>query len=410
MSNKPLEGVKVVELATFIAASTAGRFLADLGADVIKIETAKGDPLRFTAPTEGRPLDMHENTTWELENANKRCLSIDMRQPKGKEAFFKLLDGADVLITNWRIKALQKQGLDYESLKGKYPKLVYAICTGYGEKGPDKDLPGFDFTAFFARGGYLETLRQKSDVPMNVVPGLGDHNVGMNLAAGILAALYHAERTGHGEKVETSLFETAVFNLGMMVQAAQYKDYEPNYPINIREATNPYNAAWKTKDNRYIQTCMPDFNTYHNKFMQAVGLDEMVDNPDYFPVQNLIKNKNGAKLYDKVMEKFEQKTAAEWEKILTEADIAFGRAASLEEVLEDPQAWENKCLYKMQYPKGERTLVHLPVKFKNMGEPKYNKGPLIGEHTKEVLKELGYSDSDIDAMVSEKVAYQWDKD
>ena len=148
---KPLEGVKVVELANFIAAATTGRFLADLGADVIKVESAKGDPLRYTAPTEGRPLDMYENTTWELENANKRCISLNMKDPKGKEAFFKLLDEADILITNWRVQALQRAGLDYETLKVKYPSLVYAMCTGYGEYGPDKDLPGFDFTAFFPR-------------------------------------------------------------------------------------------------------------------------------------------------------------------------------------------------------------------------------------------------------------------
>ena len=115
--SKPLEGVKVVELATFIAASTSGRFMADLGADVIKIESAKGDPLRYTAPSEGRPLDMYENTTWDLENGNKRCISLDMRNPEAKEAFFKLLDTADVLITNWRVQALERAGLDYETLK-----------------------------------------------------------------------------------------------------------------------------------------------------------------------------------------------------------------------------------------------------------------------------------------------------
>ena len=104
--SKPLEGIRVVELATFIAAASAGRFMADLGADVIKIESAKGDPLRHTAPSEGRPLDMYENTTWDLENGNKRCISLNMKDPAGKEAFFKLLDTADVLITNWRVQAL----------------------------------------------------------------------------------------------------------------------------------------------------------------------------------------------------------------------------------------------------------------------------------------------------------------
>ena len=152
---KPLSGVRVVELATFIAAATAGRFMADLGADVIKIEAAQGDPLRYTAPSEGRPLDMYENTTWELENANKRGLSINSKDPAGKEVLFRLLETADVLITNWRVQALERAGLDYDSLKDRYPKLFYAICTGYGEMGPDRDLPGCDFSSFFARVGFL---------------------------------------------------------------------------------------------------------------------------------------------------------------------------------------------------------------------------------------------------------------
>lgn len=405
---QPLKGVKVIELANFIAAATTGRFLADLGADVIKVESAKGDPLRYTAPTEGRPLDMYENTTWELENANKRCISINMKDPAGKEAFFKLLDGADVLITNWRVQALERAGLDYETLKVKYPSLVYAICTGYGEYGPDKDLPGFDFTAFFARGGYLESLRQKSDVPMNMVPGIGDHNVGINLAAGVLAALYHAKLTGEGEKVETSLFESAIFNMGMMIQAAQYPDHGSKYPINIREANNPVNAAWRTKEGRYIQTCMPDYNTYYKRLTTALELNDMIEDERYFPVQNLHANDLGTEVYDRVMARFEEKTYEEWAKILTEADIPFSLAKTWEEILEDEQAWANDCFYKMKYPKGEKVLVKHPVKYQEMGPTPYNRGPFIGEHGVEILKEIGYSDEEIQAMLDSKTLYVWE--
>lgn len=405
---KPLEGVRVVELATFIAASTAGRFLADLGADVIKIEGAKGDPLRFTAPTEGRPLDMYENTTWDLENANKRCISLDMKNPKGKEAFLKLLDTADVLITNWRVQALERQGLDYETLKVKYPGLVYALCTGYGEKGPDKDLPGFDFTSFLARGGYLETLRQRNQVPMNGVPGLGDHNVGINLAAGILGALYHAKMTGEGEKVQTSLFESAVFNMGMMVQAAQYKDTRIGYPIDIRETANPLIAAWKTKDGKYIQTCMPDYNTYFKKFISVLEHPELAEDERYFPVQNLLKNNLGTTLYDTIMNKIGEKTYSEWSKILVDADIPHSLAQSLEEILEDKQAWENDCFFKMRYDNGnERVLVKQPVKYEEMGPTEYKRGPLIGENGPEILKELGYSSEEIEKMIDEKSLFVW---
>lgn len=407
--SKPLEGVKVIELATFIAAATAGRFMADLGADVIKIESAKGDPLRYTAPSEGRPLDMYENTTWDLENGNKRCISLNMKTPEGKEAFFKLLDSADVLITNWRVQALQRAGLDYETLKERYPKLVYAICTGYGEYGPDKDLPGFDFTAFFARGGYFETLRQRSDVPFNGAPGVGDHNVGMNLVAGILAALYQAKTKGVGEKVETSLFESAVYNMGMMVQASNYEGIAQQYPINIRNGANPFNSAWHTADDRYIQTCMPDYNTYYKKFIAAVGREDLVENENYFPILTCQEKGLTTEVYDIVMEAFEKKTAAEWREILTAADIPFALCQNWIEIRNDKQAEANNCFYDMTYSNGNtRRLVRTPVKFENMGVPDYRRGPLIGEQGIDVLKEIGYNDEQIDALKENGTLYIWE--
>ena len=406
--SKPLEGIRVVELATFIAAASAGRFMADLGADVIKIESAKGDPLRHTAPSEGRPLDMYENTTWDLENGNKRCISLNMKDPAGKEAFFKLLDTADVLITNWRVQALERAGLDYETLKARYPKLVYAICTGYGEYGPDKDLPGFDFTAFFARGGYLDSLRQRGTVPMNVVPGLGDHNVGMNLAAGICAALLQAKLKGVGEKVETSLFESAIFNMGMMIQASNYEGIAQNYPIDVRKSANPFNAAWRTKDDRFIQTCMPDFNTYYKAFITAVGREDLADSQEYFPILTCQEKGLTSELYDIVMDAFSKKTVAEWTLILEAADIPFALAKNWMEIRNDKQAEANNCFYDMTYSNGNtRRLVRLPVKFQEMGVPEYKTGPLIGEQGAEVLKELGYEDAQIKEMQDKGALCVW---
>ena len=404
--SKLLEGVRVIELANFIAAATAGRFLADCGADVIKIEAPKGDPLRYTAPSEGRPLDWLENTTWELENANKREASLNLKSPEGMEAFYKLLSTADVLITNWRIQALEKLNLDYDHLKVKFPKLVYAICTGYGEKGPDKDLPGFDFTAFFARGGYLHSLHQAGDRPMNVTPGLGDHNVGMNLAAGILAALYHAKMTGEGEKVETSLFETSIYNMGMMVQAANYDGIARKYPIDARNAATPTNNCFKTKDGRYIQLCTPDYNMYYDKVMRSIHREDLVGNKEYFPILECQKNGKTQEVYDIVTNEFAKYTKDEMVKSLTENDVAFGLAQSWEEILADKQAEANDCFYDMKFRTGNtRRLVRLPVKFTNMGVPEYNRAPDLGEQGPEVLKELGYSDEDVKRMIEDKALY-----
>ena len=197
---RPLEGVKVVEMATFIAVPAVGRILADMGAEVIKIESAKGDNLRFTAPNEGRPSDPHEDTNFDLENANKKGIVLDLRQPKGKEVLFKLLDDADVFLTNWRPGALARQNLTYDELKVKFPKLIYASLTGYGDKGPDKDLPGFDYTAFFARSGWSGSLYQKGTVPSNLIPALGDHQAALALTAGVLGRTLSRSQNRQGRE------------------------------------------------------------------------------------------------------------------------------------------------------------------------------------------------------------------
>ena len=162
---RPLEGVKVLELATFIAAPCCARFLADLGAEVIKVEAPAGDPLRYTAVNEGRPQDQKENTSYDLENAGKTCVCLNTKTPAGREALEKLISEADIFITNWRQNPLKKAGLDYETLHAKYPKLVYGFVSGYGEKGPDKDLPGFDFTAFFAPAAFWAPCLTRTACP-----------------------------------------------------------------------------------------------------------------------------------------------------------------------------------------------------------------------------------------------------
>ena len=217
---RPLEGIEVVELATFVAAPSCCRYLADLGAHVIKVESFGGDPLRYTAVTEGRPAGEEENTSYDLENANKECICLNLKTPAGLEAFEKLVSRADIFVTNLRQGALERIGIDYDSLKVKYPSLVYGIVTGYGDKGPDKDLPGFDFTAYSARGGVLGPTCDKSSNPMNLIPGFGDHQVGMFLSSGIIAALFRAKNTGQGDRVSASLLSCSC--LGHSNNAAKF--------------------------------------------------------------------------------------------------------------------------------------------------------------------------------------------
>ena len=397
---RPLEGIKVVELATFIAAPCTARFLADLGADVIKVEAPMGDPLRYTAANEGRPLDQKENTSYDLENAGKRCIALNIKSPEGREVLEKLIADADVFITNNRQPSLIKNKLDYDTLHAKYPSLVYGFISGYGEKGPDKDLPGFDFTAFYARGGILGPLRDKTSTPMLTVQGFGDHQVAMNLAAGILASLFKAKMTGEGDQVVVSLFHSAVWDVSLMLQSSQYGADSCKFPMERWENGNPLTMVYKTKDEQWLQIAMPQYDRHYPVFMQAAGHPEMIDNPKFYPQKNLYPNRK--EFSEWISALFLTKDCAEWCKLLDAADIPYAVAQNWDTLLVDEQAWASDIFYEMQYSNGnKRTLVRPPVMFKENGLPEYNRGPYLAEHTEEILGQYGYTDEEISKMLAD---------
>ena len=397
---RPLEGVKVVELATFIAAPCTARFLADLGADVIKVEAPMGDPLRYTAANEGRPLDQKENTSYDLENAGKRCIALNIKSPEGREVLEKLIADADVFITNNRQPSLIKNKLDYDTLHAKYPSLVYGFISGYGEKGPDKDLPGFDFTAFYARGGILGPLRDKTSTPMLTVQGFGDHQVAMNLAAGVLAALFKAKMTGEGDQVVVSLFHSAVWDVSLMLQSSQYGANSCKFPMERWENGNPLTMVYMTKDEQWLQIAMPQYDRHYPVFMKAAGHPEMIDNPKFFPQKNLYPNRK--EFSEWISALFLTKDCAEWCKLLDAADIPYAVAQNWDTLLEDKQAWASDIFYEMEYSNGnKRTLVRPPVMFRENGLPDYNRGPYLAEHTEEILGQYGYTDEEISRMLAD---------
>lgn len=402
MSNvkRPLEGIKVVELATFIAAPCCARYLADLGAEVIKVESPKGDPLRYTAVNEGRPFGDKEDTTFTLENTGKKTVTLNTKSKNGREALEKLIAQADVFITNWRQSPLKRAGLDYETLKVKYPALVMGYVSGYGETGPDKDLPGFDFTAFFARSGVLGTLYDVDSVPMTPLAGFGDHQVGMNLASGILAALLRAKMTGQGDQVVVSLFHSGVWDVSLYLQASQYGDPRQQYPVSRKLITNPLNMAHKTSDGRWFQFAMPQYDALYNKFVgDVLQRPDLVNNPKFYPQVNL--QENLVEFYDEFSAEVAKRDSAYWTEAMTKADLPFALAQTWDEVLKDEQAWASDILAKVTYPNGsERTMVRTPVLFAESELPPYERGHFLGEDTREVLGSIGYTEDEVNAMIA----------
>lgn len=396
---KALEGVRVIQLANFIAAAATGRYLADHGAQVVIVEASKGDPIRFTEEQEGRPQDMLENTTWEYLNGNKKCISLNVKTEEGKEALFKMLESTDVLLTNWRLGALERAGLDYETLKKRFPKLIYAMILGYGKTGPDKDLPGFDFTAFFARGGYTENVRRRGG-DITILPGLGDNNVGLMLSMGIVTALYNRTITGEGDLVTTSLYETAIFNQSLMLLGAQYDGAALNYPITKYDEMNPLNGRYETKDGRMIQCSLPGYNDNFERFCQTIGRQDLIDAGCYFPQSDMIANGKVEAFINEVDKTFAEHEASEMMEMLRTGDIPHSLCYSWKEILDDPQANAVGAFYDVTCPNGTvRKITHTPVRLESEGELAGNRAPLIGEHGREVLKEVGYSDAEVDAML-----------
>lgn len=405
---KTLDGIRVVQLANFVAGAAAGRYLADHGADVIIVEPAKGDPLRFTEEQEGRPQDMLENTTWEYLNGNKRGISINTKTGEGMEVLLRLLETADVLITNWRLAALQRAGLDYETLKKRFPRLIYAMLLGYGRTGPDKDLPGYDFTAFFGRGGYTENLRRRGGEAIPMIPGLGDNNVGLMLALGVTTALVKRAATGEGDLVCTSLYETAIFNQSIMLLGAQYDGPVRRYPIDRHEEKNPLDGTYASADDRLIQLALPDYDPRFRHFCEAVGRADLWESGKYWPQTKMLAEGNLRELTDELIALFRAKPVAQWKEILTAGDIPFSVAYTWQEILEDPQANAVGAFYDCTCPNGAvRKVTHTPVHIESEGAPEGRTAPMIGEQSEEIARELGYSADETRAMLESGALYVW---
>ena len=388
---KPLEGIKVVDLTTFLAAPTAARVLGEWGADVIKVESPSGDPGRTQGAVFGMPYEDDENLGFDMSNMNKRFVTLNLKDEKGMEVMEKLLADADVFVTNIRTKSLVKLGLDYDSLKEKYPKLIFAHCLGYGEKGPEKDTAGFDVTCYMARGGVFGTTVNKGDAPMIPTNGFGDFQVAMCICSGVCAALYNRERTGHGDKVSVSLHHAAVFMLSTGVVSAQYGN---QYPKSRREVICPTNNVFRTKDEKWIALCAPQYDRDYNKVMTLIGRADLVDNPDYCNCDHLNaigKNSEIVDILDGAIAKF---TRAEILKIFKDNDLPCEACYEPNDMYEDEQIWANDIMTKLDCPSGKRNIATNPVKFQSF-QPSFQVTRAQGSDTGSVMRELGYSDAEI---------------
>ena len=402
MTDKVLSGIRIVDMTTFLAAPTVARIMGEWGADVIKVEPPKGDAERTQGAVFNMPYADDENLGFDISNLNKRFVTLNLRKEDGLKAFMKLLEGADVFLTNLRSKSLEHLGIDYDSLKDRFPKLVYAQCSGYGEDGPNKNTAGYDATSYMARGGVLATTMEKGTSPMNPPNGYGDFQVAMCLTAGICAALIRQARTGKGDRITVALHHAAIFMQNVAMVSAQYGN---PYPKTRMEVSNPFNNCYQTSDDRWFVMCVPVFNRDYNKVMTLLGREDLLDDPRYKDIDKINAEGLNREFISILDGEFRKRPLQHWLDAFKKEDLPLEACYLPTEIYTDDEALDNDEVRKMRFPSGqERFIPTNPVKFASLSKPELRPSRAQGSDTESVLREAGYTDEQIRQMLLDGAA------
>jgi len=391
----PMEGVRVVELGVWIAGPAAGLILADWGADVVKLEPpGTGDPARTFSRMLGGDLPF--NPPFEMDNRSKRSLAVDVGRPEGHALAVELIERADVFVTNLRPGALARLGLDPVALSSVHPRLVYALLTGYGLEGPDADRAAYDIAAFWARSGVAGLLTQPGGQPPFQRGGMGDHGAGMSAAAGICAALFARERTGRGQLVTTSLLRQGLYTISFDLATALR--FGVSLAVGNRATmANPTINCYRDREGRWFWIVGLEGDRHWPPLARAVGRPEWIGDPRYATLAG--RAQHAATLIAELDAIFATRTRDEWARVFAgEEELWWAPVHSVDEVLADPQVAAGGGLVDVPDGPGTSTFPATPVDFTGTPWTPRWMAPALGQHTDEVLAELGRSAAAIAAL------------
>jgi crotonobetainyl-CoA:carnitine CoA-transferase CaiB-like acyl-CoA transferase len=396
-----LEGIRVVSMGQVVAVPSASAILSDWGAEVIKLESLYGDLQRGTTKVHGAN-SRNFGINWPIQalNRNAKGLALDLKQEAGRDILYKLIRSADVFATNYEVNSVKKLKLDYSSLSQINPRLIYAFVTGYGTAGPDKDEKGYDFSAGWARSGMMNLIGEPGSPPAPQRGGMLDSVAGAHMLAGICAALLHREKTGKGQEISVSLYHTAVWTLSLDIQIA-LSGVEP-IKHDRTKAVNPIWNSYRTGDNRWFWLAMFQSDVDWPNFCQAIERPELAKDPRYNTMDNRAQHcEEIIHIIDKALG---SRTMAEWEKRFRENKVIYGRVQTPMEVINDPQALANDFFVDLEFPGiGKKKLIASPVVFRENPALVKAPAPELGQHTEEILLELGYSWENIGQLKEQKV-------
>ncbi|MBV1904903.1 MAG: CoA transferase [Pseudomonadales bacterium] len=390
-----LEGLKVIDAASYLAAPGAATIMADYGADVIKVEAPQGDAYRRL---HGR---YHHDFNWSLTSRNKRDIGLDLNEESGISVLHRLIDTADVLLINFREDQVKKYKLEFEALKKRNPRLIYAQFTGFGTVGPEKSRPGYDVTGWWARTGIMDLGKGFGEAPTYPVGGVGDHASAMTLFGAVMLALYSREKTGQGKYVSTSLVANGCWANGMHLQGA-IAGYDLGEILDEKGYRNPFVAVYKTRDERFVVIVLNNPEKEWPRIASSLGHTEWVADARFGDIKAIMKQRDMVKKM--FSDAFAMLDLSDVCAALEKEKLTYAAVERISDVVKDAHLIENEIIVQTQSDNPDyQWAVANPIKIHGEAQKPAGDAPAIGEHTREILLQAGFPENEIELLLKSGV-------